>query len=66
MFPLLRWTAYFISAKKTFIKNRLGKILDNLLWINMMSVASSTSFEILAEQSGMVSVSGYHIYSQSQ
>ena len=35
MFPLLRWTPYFISAKKTFIKNRLGKILDNLLRINV-------------------------------
>ena len=43
MFPLLRWTPYFISAKKTFIKNRLGKILDNLLRINMMSVGSSNS-----------------------
>ena len=43
MFPLLRWTPYFISAKKNFIKNRLGEILDNLLRINMMSVASSTS-----------------------
>ena len=39
MFPLLRWTPYFISAKKSFIKNRLGEILDNLLRINMMSVA---------------------------
>ena len=43
IFPLLRWIPYFISAKKTFIKNRLGKILDNLLRINMMSVASSNS-----------------------
>ena len=26
---------FYLSKKKTFIKNRLGEILDNLLRINM-------------------------------